>query len=58
MLVIIKNCRLFLFQMYLGLRDMSEYDATMYSKVNDVGAAAGKMPPAQPARRKWKSGRS
>ena len=41
---------LLIFQMYLDLMDMSAYDAAKYSKVEDVGAAAGedKKPALEP----------
>ena len=48
--------------MYLDLMDMSAYDAAKYSKVEDLGAAAGEneKPALEPrknvsSRRKWSS---
>ena len=53
---------LLIFQMYLDLMDMSAYDAAKYSKVEDLGAAAGEnlKPALEPrkdvsSRRKWSS---
>lgn len=54
--------------MYLGLVDMSKYNAVKYSRVEDIVAdddeqeepvdEPGNKPPAPPAKRKWMSVRN